>query len=453
MKGYTMDASAKSNNPLSRCQPCGGLRRGATLVGLLLLVLTALPASVQAHNKGDEKLPPAPVVMRVIAPSAQGKWLLRLDNEGPSKVRIAADARLLRLMVWPLNDKGKRSRRPVVCDGPALFGLRKRFPQGRELVLESGHSYVQQFDPRLFCFGKKARAIRPGSELRATLGWKPKSKWSRRMAAAPFVADDANRPRKYSPLRRLSTPTFLLSHAAAVRFGRLPSKPTKTAQRRPAAPEPAEPAAAAPKPKAPPPPQPVSRSAEEASRYQPRRVPAPRKRRPKDELSAAFSLTASHYADARTRNDIAISVQAHNVGQRPVYVALRARQLSFVVHGPDGVYFCPRGSGGHHVPRELFRRLDHGKHIHMNVMLGEVCPRRVFRRAGLYRVIPSLHAEADGRVYGLRAPTGVITVRDHGQVSGRHDEKDDATLVRVLSGRERFYRGRPFAIPTRILPQ
>ena len=89
----------------------------------------------------------------------------------------------------------------------------------------------------------------------------------------------------------------------------------------------------------------------------------------------------------------------------------------------------------------------------MNVMLAEVCSREVFRRPGLYRVIPSLHAQADGHVHGLRAPIGVITVRDKGNVSGKHDEHDDATLVRVRFGRRRFYRQRPVAIPTRILPR
>jgi hypothetical protein len=87
------------------------------------------------------------------------------------------------------------------------------------------------------------------------------------------------------------------------------------------------------------------------------------------------------------------------------------------------------------------------------VMLAEVCPPGTFNRQGLYKVIPTLHADADGRQYGLSALTGKVTTRSPGTPGGKHDAEDDSTLVRVRRGRLDFYKTPPTAIPTRVLPQ
>lgn len=166
-----------------------------------------------------------------------------------------------------------------------------------------------------------------------------------------------------------------------------------------------------------------------------------------------MTLTATHYADARRPTDIQLSVQAHNTGERPVFVALRSRMLSFHVLGPNGVVRCQRPSVDHAVPRDLFRTLHHGKHVHMDVLLAEVCPPGTFDRPGLYFAIPELHADADGRQYGLSAITGLVTTRDPGDPGGTHQVEDDATLIRVTRGRRSFYRARPRQLPTRVLPR
>jgi hypothetical protein len=439
-----------------------------------VLVAAIIPSSAIAHEKGDEAKPAPPVRMRIIAPSAKGPWLLRIDNEGDAQVRIAADVRLLKLSVRAPAKKSARrthgfgwARRVAVCDGPKQFGLTKRFPADRELVLDPGHSYVEEFDPRLLCFGKNAEVLRAGAKVKATLGWKPKPRWQRKMAAAPFAVDDAHHPRRFKPLRQLEAATFILSHTGPVEYGVSPMGTPRDAEdsglsraeRRAAGIRRAKPSDADSSkgtsdetksdetPKKP-------ESAEAASRY--RVVPTPPKR-PKptspDELSAALTLTSSHYADGRRPTDIQLSVQAHNSGQRPIFIALRSRMLGFVVHGPDGLVKCRRKTMRHEVPRDLFRTLHHGKHVHMSVLLGELCPPRTFDRPGLYVAAPILHADANGREFGLSAVTGVVTSRAPGKVGGTHQVTDDMTLIRLRFGRKRYHKELPVQIPTRVLPK
>jgi hypothetical protein len=280
----------------------------------------------------------------------------------------------------------------------------------------------------LICFGKKAALIRPGSEVKATLGWKPQRVRRGRMQRAPFIVDATKRPRKYRPLRRLQAPSILLSHAKPVAFGPVIRSGKANAQPMQAG------------------------SAEEASQYRPRGAKAAASVQSKDELGAALTLTASRHVDAGHARDAVVGVQAHNTGDRAVLVALRARQLAFEVTGPSGYTRCRNRSQAHRVPRDLFRRLAHGAHIHMRVRLAEVCPLGTFDRPGLYIVRPSLHVDASGAEYGIRAATGVVTPRDPGEVGGTHKQDDDATVLRIRHGSQPFYRFAPRAIPTRALP-
>ena len=186
------------------------------------------------------------------------------------------------------------------------------------------------------------------------------------------------------------------------------------------------------------------------SRHRPRHKR--RDRPPEDDLAGRLTLTADHFADARRASDIQLSVQAHNTGQRPLFVALRSRQLSFLVEGPDGLVRCAPQSPGHYIPRDLFRTLQHGKHVHMNVRLREICPRNTFERSGLYRVVPQLHLRHNGREYGLDAATGKVSVRDPGIPGGTHRFSDDVTLVRITRGTAPFYYRRPSTVPTQVVP-
>src|SRR4029079_11472587 len=95
----------------------------------------------------------------IMAPSAQGNWMFRLDNEGERPLRIPADVRLLRFEI-ELHD-GKKTKK---VKGAAPAGFRPEgVTQARALLLAPGESYVETFDPRLICFGKDADALAPGA--------------------------------------------------------------------------------------------------------------------------------------------------------------------------------------------------------------------------------------------------------------------------------------------------
>lgn len=375
-------------------------------------------------------LPPVGVTLQVLAPSVRGQWLLRLDNKGDAPALVSADVRLLRFEVrrWDAK-KGQYASKGEVCDGPQVFGLSERAPFGRELVLEPGHSYVEAFDPRLLCFGKQAALLEPGMSVAATYGFAPQAQVPWRKVQAPeeppFVADTARGPRDLSPIKRLAAEAFVLSDAPPAVFPALAERPARSAADADARPS----------------------SAEAASRTAPLVKPSPYQT-PKDGLAAAMSLTTDRFADASSWRDVAFEVEAHNVGARPLWAALRARQLSFMVHSVSGEIYCPRVSQDHHIPRDMFEELQGGRHRHIGVTLSEPCGGSAFLRPGLYVVVPTLHADDNGAEYGISALTGTVTTRDPGAVGGTHLVDDDATLVRVRSGPQSFYTEAPRAIPT-----
>jgi hypothetical protein len=383
--------------------------RAAALVLTAGVIALCAPRTAAAHHERDERLPDAPARLRVVAPSAHGPWLVRIDNDGDVPIRIAADVRLLRLEVRVPEPKRRGWARAVVCDGPSIFGLEDRFPPGRELVLAPGESWLGRFDPRLLCFGKQAELLRGGALVRPSFGWAPKPRFSRRMERAPFAADTAHEPRRFRPLRRLEGPSMLLGFAAE---------------------EPAAPPSGVPQAKAP-----------AAPAAQPTDAA-----RPRDELAARIALTTSSFTDATTAGDIVVSVEAHNVGDRPTLVLLRPRQLSFRIDGPDGVRRCRPSGADHQVPPESFGRLPHTTHQHIHVRLSEVCGAEVFARPGLYRATPTLNIRESGADVGLDAYVGEATTTEPGAPSGTHRASDDHTLVRLRRAPHPFHLEPPRAV-------
>ncbi|MBI4705617.1 MAG: hypothetical protein HY744_31375 [Deltaproteobacteria bacterium] len=397
---------------------CAGSAAARWAAAAALALLALLPGSLRAEVRKDRppQLPPAPARLWVVAPWAQGPWLVRIDNEGTEAVRIPADVRLLRIEIYPSQRRGW-ARRPLVCDGPAAFGLSDGGSGFREMLLGPGQSYVELFDPRLICFGRLADALVPGVRIDASLGWPERLRWARGPERPPFAADGTRWPRDLAPRRRLRAPTMLLSHAVSPWSAPWPGEPLSDAGG--AGPPPPE-AGAAPA------------------------VPAAR-----DDLAGRLGLTASRYADASNAGDIAVSVEAHNIGERPIVVALRARQLSFLVDGPDGLRRCPQPSAEHAVPRDLFATLGAGEHTHLQVLLGELCPDGAFPRAGLHRARPTLHADETGREHGLEAAIGVVTtVPGNPLVKGEHARSSPATLVRLRHARLPFYAAPAAPVPT-----
>ncbi len=389
------------------------------------------PAEAKPAKAHETPLPPAQARVWVIAPSAKGQWYLRIDNDGDAPVLVIADVRLLSFEVRGWNDKrGEHEKKGEVCDGPAAFGLEETTPFGRELVLDKGESYVEAFDPRLICFGKQQKLLAPNVRVEPRYGFVPHATGHRgatEKERGPWVADAAAAPRAFAPVKRMNGPPFVLGGN-----DQGDAKSDKDKESKPEA------------------------SSAPAKDHDPDRHPHGRKRKryraAKDALGAAMSLTTDRWAEAAYGRDISFEVQAHNVGERPLWVVLRARQLSFRIYGGDGQAYCARPSSDHYVPRDMFELLQPGKHIHIPVVIQEQCPDLDLERPGLYAVVPTLHADNNGGEYGIVALTGKVTTRDPGKVGGTHEVDDDATLLRVTSGERPFYLDPPRATPSKEAP-
>ena len=427
----------------------------------------------KAPKKGKPKevvpeLPAAPATLHVGAPSPQGEWQLRIDNEGAEPLRIPADPRLLRFELWPARGpaKGKkpaqRIKKPVICDGLEAFGMQQSFPAERELVLEPGKSYVEQFDPRLICFGDKAKLLQGDALVRPLYGWPGKA--GKKGEHELLAADATQLPRRYAPVRQLEAPSMLLSYAHpnplaaaidsperlpppggvsspdAVSGGASATPPAVTATRAPAAGDtPSSPSAGrAPAADA-------SPAADDGSAS-----PPP----PHDDLGSRLTVSATRFADAQSQRDVVVTVKVRNAGERPGMLAPRNRQLSFTILGPDGPRSCPRTSMAHVVPPDMFQRVSEGKTVDMPVLLSELCPRGTFGRPGLYVAAPTFHADETDREQHVHALTGTASSTDPDPTAKEQKpQEEELTLVRVRQAPEAAYPAKPTVVPTSVLEQ
>jgi hypothetical protein len=338
------------------------------------------------------ELPEPDLRVRVVAPSARGPWTLHIENEGTRWLRVPADLRLLHLVVESGDSMGRRADKPVKCALPQ--GLRlDTFPERSALLLGPGDVYVEDFDPRLFCFGKEAAAITGGALVQGTYGWEvPKTA---RKLDAPFAVEGTAFPAVVRPMKEVDLPSFVLSWQPP-------------AQRLAA---PATSATLAPEP--------------------PHDVPSPEdaaRALPIDENAARFELIATPHVDASSGPAVTLSVTLTNIGHRDALAAVRARGLAFEVDGPDGEVACPYEKHIS-VAREGFQPLRPGASTTLTVLVAEACGQEIFRRPGLYTITTTLHLTEDGAEHGLAAWTGAIKARE-------------PTLVRIAEGPEPF-RAKP----------
>lgn len=410
---------------------------------------TAAPPGATAPKpaKGEkaapaEPLPEPAVRMWMVAPSTRGPWTLRLDNEGPRPIRVPADVRLLRFEIEPepyvappevVNPKAKKAwapakkaPKPTVCKLPAPLRP-EGFPEPSALLLRPGESYVESFDPRLFCFGKDAEArLVGGAVVHVHFGWEEakKAAWApaKKPDSGPFVVEGTAFPPEVRPLREIDAPTMVL-HFNGPRGATAPAKV--------AAPD----LAAAPE-------SPPGWVDPEAKAKAPSEVEAEGPQIPPvapppviDANAPRLELTTTPFLDASSTSRASITLTATNVGRRPMLVAIHQRMVGFRIDGPDGVLRCSAMPATHGVPRELYRTLKPGASTAMTMLLGEGCTRDAMRRPGLYRVQATLHATESGSELGLSAYTGTARARE-------------PSLIRVLTGPDPFYAVGPRAVPT-----
>ncbi|WP_437959093.1 hypothetical protein WME76_05250 [Sorangium sp. So ce119] len=422
---------------------------------------SSAPASrAGAKKKAPEPPPLAPAPARVwlIAPSPQGPWTLRIDNQGERPMRIPADVRLLRLEVDTLN---KRTKKTVRCAAPA--GLKPSgFPERRALLLAPGQSYMEHFDPRLLCFGKDEAALAGGSVVRTWYGWGPPPKWSRKAPAPPFAAESTDAPPAFAPAPGLAAPTIVLSYDLPSKKEAAGDQPDGAEPPQRSGGEQAQPSAAAAQPSGDKAAQPqgdkqAQPSGDKAAQPQGDKAAQPsgdKAAQPQGDKAAQppggagssaepivdanaprLELKSEPWSDAASPRSIVVRVSARNAGKRPMTVAIRPRMLEFHVAGPNGTTVCEASPPTGAIPRDLYRTLKPGASADVSLLLREVCPADTFAREGLYEVTATLHANEPGTGLGIDAYTATVAA-------------DTPTLLRVKSAPEPFYAAAPRAVPT-----
>lgn len=151
---------------------------------------------------------PAPEVSLAVDPAGATGWVLTVKNGGSVPVRLAADARLLRLFVTPpvASASGKAkvpTPKAVECVLPS--SMRE---EGRTLVLGPGARYTEAFDPRLFCLDTK---VAPGSSVAARLGFPAKP--GAKVLDAPFVLTPLTPG--LASVKELAAPTWVVPDPSA----------------------------------------------------------------------------------------------------------------------------------------------------------------------------------------------------------------------------------------------
>jgi hypothetical protein len=306
----------------------------------------AAPPKDRVAPKPKAPEPPRPeaeVRLTLDAPTTRGEWTIRMTNDGSVPVRVVADARLIALEVTP-----RGARKPERCELPP--DMRPGDDLDRGLVLPPRRAYMESFEPRLYCFGKKLDALAPGAIVVAHLGWT-----GRGMAPPLEVsAIDGVEP-EVAARKALDAPPVAL---------------------------PDEPA-----------PSPIPAVLRGDAGFD-----APR-----------LSLRSGAAVEAEAPNDIELPVTLSNEGTRPVIVRFRPEALTFDVMGPAGAEHCAWPRLPTAATRELFTTLPAKGTTSLDVMLVAYCSGHSLDQGGLLVVRAGLDTRsASGENMGLNTFDGVV---------------------------------------------
>jgi hypothetical protein len=157
------------------------VRGRAWLFAGVIAVVGARPATADVAPKKPR--PPAAAMTLHITPGALGTpWTLEITNVDSMPLRFVSDARLLSLDVRRAPVEGKPP--PRAATHCALPSELRPTDDDKARVLLPNVTFVETFDPRLYCFDTHdAAALVPGAEVTARLGW------SSTAASPPFIAD------------------------------------------------------------------------------------------------------------------------------------------------------------------------------------------------------------------------------------------------------------------------
>jgi len=301
---------------------------------------------------------------------------MRIVNRGDKALEVAVDPRLFWFEITPPDRRHSRKRQALVCRLPNPLFPSTVLP---ELVvrLEPGEGAVQDIDPRAYCSPRAgARPFVPGALVVSHFGW-PESTRSGRRSGRQFKTSVEQ------------SPPFVAKLA----------EPSQTADQRESFVGQAKQLVAAP--------------FELPAAYAAETVREPR--------APALELVTVSGSDASTKRQVEVTLAVRNRSAQSQRVFLRREQLTFQVHGRDGVVICDAEPDRRHPSPMAFKLLRPGSELRVASRLYELCPVSTFDHAGTYLIFAYFDATHNGIAYGLAAFTGRIFTHH-------------PALVRVLSG-------------------
>jgi hypothetical protein len=321
------------------------------LAGIALAGAFSSSAALGQPAEGEPPLvfshesPEYPHVQLSIDPSpGPHRWILRVQNVDSIPLRIVADPHLLSLDVTPPG----RSKAQLHCTLP--IEMRPSTDERNVVVVPPEKSYIDAFDPRLYCWGVlEDRALKPGAEVIARFGFaRPRGK-----DAPPYVVASMHRERSPNP--------EILSDAFEI-----PTPPEE-----------------------------------------PERPPSEARAPERDDgPEPGLWVSAPARIDVSALHDLSLPITVTNATPRTLRFMLRPETVVIDVTGPEGTLRCQSPIHPTAIA-ELFTTLAPRARTTTYVLVSSLCRPEIFSAAGLYSLRTSIDTRrASGAKIGILAFTG-----------------------------------------------
>lgn len=144
----------------------------------------------------------APHVRLTIDPSGDFTWVLRIENTDTIPLRLIGDTRLLSFDVTPPSPAHAAT---VHCALPEEMRLSS--DEESDIILPPQLSYVETFDPRLYCFDvRQDRALTAGAKVVARFGFAAR----RSNRAPPYVLTSPSSASNRAATKEIASDPFTL---------------------------------------------------------------------------------------------------------------------------------------------------------------------------------------------------------------------------------------------------
>ena len=344
-------------------------------------------ASVVHADDVEPALPAPPLALSVTPGTGGGPWKLKVENTGDVPIRLTADPRLLVLEVTPpagfVDPTAKKRAQQGSAKAEEPKTVRCILPddarpandEGRDLVVPAKRSWSVSFDPLLYCFGTKERAVLvTGAVVNAHFGWPAPPPKPGAAAAAAAARARAKAP----PSPATSAPPFVAAPVGAA-VGKVAAAKNLHAT--------------------------TVTLAESVNAGPPASAQS-------SASSSSLGVTMPEALDVLRGTEISATVSVANEGDKATVVLLRSETLKLSVAGPAGTVACGSLRTVSAPIRELYATLGVKGRMSLSILLTSICPRDTFDQPGLYRVTPIFDmTNASARSIGLKTWDGMVTGR------------------------------------------